>query len=156
VSETNTSTGAGAKIGAALLIGVAIIAAVLILNQETSLDTTLPPDPFEDEEPRIVDCVADWDGYNQGVTADVYCEVGGPENSFDASNLDLSPYIWSTTANTGQVAVIDMTVSRQTSGLCEIWVDGELLETTDVVQVTDETDAGDALLFGCAIEVPIP
>lgn len=155
MSGTRTSSGPG--IGTVVVVVVVVLLGISVMtslrDQETS-DTNLPPDPFKDEEPRVVDCVASWDGYRQGITADVYCEVGGPDNSHDATGLDLSPYIWSTTGNTGEAAIMDMHLSQEDSGLCELWVDGELFETEPVVQVFD--DEGEVPIYGCAIETPIP
>lgn len=152
---SGTKTGGGGLGTAVAAVVVLVIAGMVMANLErTPGDTDLPPDPFESDEPRVVDCVLSWDGWREGVTADTYCEVGSPDNSDDQTELDRSPYIWSTTGNSGQVAIVDMHLSRADSGLCELWIDGELFETEPVVQVLD--DEGEVPFYGCAIEEPIP
>lgn len=156
---SGTRTSAGSGIGVWIFVGVVLLTAGIVASRQTS-DTELPPDPFEGEEPREVDCVADWQSpRNPIITADIYCEVGGPDNSFDAQSIERSPYVWSTTGNTGQVAVIEAVFSRETAGSCQVWVDGEFLDDEPIARIVDEgqaPDGGDVVIYTCALEVAIP
>ena len=159
MSGSGTSTSSGTGLGIVVLVVVLIIGAVVVAQRQPP-DTDTPPDPFEGEEPRVVDCVGDWQSPRDPIiTADIYCEVGGEGNSFDAQSVERHPYVWSTTGYPGQLAVIYMVTSRQTVGLCEIWVDGELLESEPLVEITDEgqgPDGSDVLYWSCAMEVAVP
>lgn len=154
MSDVRTSTGNGLTIGVIVVIAVVAVGAMAVFR-----NNQLPPDPFEGDEPRVVDCVADWESsQNRPIIADVFCQVGTGDNNFDAQDINRSPYTWSTTGRSGQVAAIYAVFNRETSGNCQIWVDGEFLDEEPIAQLIDEgagPDNTDLIIWTCALEVTI-
>lgn len=157
-TRTGSGSGVGTVVGIVVVVLLAAGVMTAVREQEDSTDTRLPPDPFESNEPRVVDCVARWNNYH-GTKANFYCEVrSGPdedsiEDYYDEDGIQRSPFTWTTTAATGNVVYLDVELQNRwvnMDGDCEIWVDGDTLLGRDEMEEDDEG------VWFCRVEVAVP
>lgn len=114
-----------------------------ILATVVALNTVMPNDPFEDDEPKIVECRITFVTSNERpVGIDAYCSVGGDER--DESAILDSPWIYRTTGHSGDEVSLAGVPSRRTTVTCEVFVN-------DVrVAIDEETDD-----LGCDLELVV-
>lgn len=148
VSNKAGNIAAGVVVAIILVLGFAVMTERGIQLGGREPDSPgVPPDPFESDEPRVVECRANWDtSPEHQVWVDIFCQIGEEENSME-SVAALNPiWSWFTTGKFGDEVYMDLSPARVTSGWCEVYVDEVLLDR-------DEFDDDE----GCEIvELTIP
>lgn len=121
----------GTKVGVGLFVVILGFGLLVMMERGIQLggrepeSPALPPDPFENNEPRTVECRVEWKTKpERQVGADIYCQIGEQENNMESLAVLNSPWSWWTTGAPGDEVYLEMTPSRQTEGTCWVYVDG--------------------------------
>lgn len=122
--------------------GLGVLAGVLVVGGVIFAASQLPPDPFENEEPREVRLKVTWDTQGGQFTRGIAWDIGEQQDELVATE---SPWSHVTTAQEGTVARVSAIPSGTLDVRCQIYVNEELMGTDETEDPT-----------GCFVEVVVP